>query len=438
MIGRISKGIRVASVIAGGELRASASTKPNHGVRRSVLIAAIAVFLIVILAIAFGRSRTGRIQQPVPVSQEDATGTTTSPLAKLASGPETYAISQRASVLPRIVQATIDPPDVHIGNTQKLTLVVQDPAAITSVEAQIETDHGTKVLPLKLVGPVAEADLAPAPWIVDSSDHLVVNYGGGSSPLAAPANIAYAADAPQLRYEATWIVADTHDTKYHTTFVVKDAAGRKNSITLAWSDACGIPNGGDWNLATNGNCTIAETDGVDNGTATIAAYTLTIQSGVTFAWNPGFSVIIGNGGAIAIGAGAQLKKTYLWMIDNDNDGYPSGVQYAQASPPAPGPNPNGNVARRYTFSNPADCDDTNSHVYQLKDVIRDADHDRYGTGIRAPECVGDVVADGCPDENGNFPSGQNWWYVDDTGAHSWLDYSYYLGTDSNDASCNIH
>ena len=277
--------------------------------------------------------------------------------------------------------------------------------------------------------------------IVDSSDHLVVNDGGGRSPLAAPGNIAYAADAPQLRYEASWTVADTHDTKYHTTFVVRDAAGRKNSITLAWSDACGIPNGGDWNLSTFGNCTIAtgETDGVDNGTATIAAYTLTIQSGATFAWNPGHSIVISNGGAIAIASGAQLKKTYLWMINNDNDGYPGATVYAQSTAPPPGSNPNGNVARRYTFSNPADCDDTNYRVYQYVDVIQDADHDRYGVGtFHAPECVGAVVADGCPDPNGNIPVGQNWWYVDSTGADSWLDYSHYLGPDSNDANCNIH
>jgi len=273
----------------------------------------------------------------------------------LPSGAQTYRISQDGHKLPRIVEASIDPLDVHVGETQTLAVVIEDAESVM-VEARITTDHATKVLPLAVAGPVTERDLSPEEWAIDGAQHLVARQR--AAPAIPTNRIAYAADAGHMRYEARWIVRDTHDAKYHTTFLAKDGTGHENSITLAWSDACGIPNGGDWNLQSNGNCTLSSSDGVDNGNAIIATYTLTLNSGVTFAWNPGKSIAVSSGGAIAIGSGAQMKQTYLWKQDADGDAHPAASQLAQDTSPGAG------WARRNTYGTAGDdCNDSNIDVF---------------------------------------------------------------------------
>jgi len=96
-----------------------------------------------------------------------------------------------------------------------------------------------------------------------------------------------------------------------------------------------VPMSGDYTVSSS--CTFANpVDGVDEGGITInAGVTLTINAGQTIVWSPGHSIVIN--GAIAIADGAQLKQTYLWLIDADDDGYPdSMLQYAQDTPPANG------------------------------------------------------------------------------------------------------
>lgn len=372
----------MASAIAGGEFCVSASAQIQSRVptrfRASIIVASLAA----VLAVGFFAFRTAKNTSPVE-SRDAATGsfaaaTTSASKFTLPSGPDTYRISQRSTVSPRIIQATIDPPDVHVGNKQTLTVVVQGDTSISFVEAQIETDHGTKTVLLGLVGPVADADLAPERWIVDGSNHLVLN--DHQSPSAASlASVANAADAPNLKYQGGWTVEDTHNTKYHTKFIVRDAAGRENSITLAWSDACGVPAGGNWSLSSNGNCTISSVDGVDGGNATIdGGATLTLNS--TFAYNPGQSISV-TSGAIAIGSGGALQQTYLWVHDTDGDGYPGPTQLAQDTNP-------GGWQRRYV-GNPFDCDDSNASVYQNIVGGTDADQDGYiAAGAVSTACVG--------------------------------------------------
>lgn len=293
---------------------------------------------------------------------------------------DTYQIVQDSKTLPKIIQATIDPPDVHVGDKQKLSIIIQDDARITSVEAIIETDNGTTTLPLLLVGEATSREIIPPKFAV-GEDHVLLALGGFNSksefPLAklqAPritladlnplrwlqeksSSPAYAALGPKLKYENSWTVGDTHDAKYHTTFVVKDDAGRQNSITLAWSDACSIPNNSvaGWNLGSYGNCVISSVDGVDNGGATIATYTLTLNS--TFAFNSGQTITVTNG-TIAIGASGQILKTNLWKQDADSDTYPNSTQVAQDATPV-----GTRWFRRYTYgTNADDCNDSNSSV----------------------------------------------------------------------------
>jgi hypothetical protein len=274
----------------------------------------------------------------------------------LPQGKQTYHIVQAKDAWPKITQATIDPVDVHVGDTQTLSVVVvEDPDAIESVTALIETDKGTKTLTLSK----------------------------GESHAAGPPGF----------YSGEWVVQDTHNTKYHTTFVAKDAKGRESSVTLAWSDACGIPKGGDWNLATdnNGSCTISSTDGVDNGNATVQTHTLTLNA--PFAFNPGKSVNVVSG-AIAIGSGGELKQTYLWQTDQDADSYPlNGTQYAQDSAPS-------NGRRRNLISETGlDCNDTDGSVYQNLTGYTDSDVDGYGVGTGSQVCSGSSLPAGYADNN---------------------------------------
>ncbi len=99
---------------------------------------------------------------------------------------------------------------------------------------------------------------------------------------------------------------------------------------VALADVCAdVPKGGAVNYVidettapTNNSCTFDGTvNGVDGVGITIdEGYSLTINSGQTIAWSPNKSVIVN--GSIAITTGGQLKQTYLWMKDADDDGYP--------------------------------------------------------------------------------------------------------------------
>ncbi|MCL4406097.1 MAG: hypothetical protein M1586_02135 [Patescibacteria group bacterium] len=249
----------------------------------------------------------------------------------LPSGRQVYRISQAAETWPKFIQATLDPVDVHVGDTQFLSVIVEDEAAIVSVEAKIETDNGELTLPLTYSEP-AKVLLVPL----------------GKIALAEES-------AKTSLYEGSWKVKDTHDITYHTTFVAKDVLGRESSITLAWSDACGIPFGG--NVTLSSNCTISAVDGVDNGSLTITAGT-TLTLNAEFVFNSGKTITINNGGAIAFGAGGVLRKTNLWMIDADSDNYPNSTnQIASDTAPA-------NGRRRYLLNATGiDCNDANISIY---------------------------------------------------------------------------
>jgi hypothetical protein len=282
-------------------------------------VAVLAAAAAIAWSLLYGRlnSRTA-----APVGESAAAPAAQSPARfSLPHGSQTYQIVEAAGVWPKILQATINPPDVHVGDVQKLEVVVQDSSPIVSVVAKTQLDHGAKEIPLNLLGPASAAELPPVKYAVDGKGRVIALDEPQPIGLAASdgaVQSAVAAEPPTYTYAGEWTVGDTHDTFYRTAFIVKDAAGRQNSVTIAWSDACGIPPGGNWTMSTN--CTISSTDGVDNGNATLSAGTLTLNA--TFAWNPGQSVTL-SGGSIAIGSGGQLLKTYLWVKDADADGSPS-------------------------------------------------------------------------------------------------------------------
>lgn len=247
----------------------------------------------------------------------------------LPQGDYKFQVSSNSAGGPVFLEGEINPPDVHVGDTQVLRVVVQSPAGIKSVIAYIETDNGEEVLPLIKTGTVAFKDMLPEKYVVAANGNLKILTKKEIAKLHKQKiamekdgliNPAQAQSGVKESWEASWVVYDTHNTTYHTTFVAEDNAGQTNSLTIAWSDLCGIPLSGDWNIYLNGHCTISvgQVDGVDNGTVTIEDYNLTVIG--TFAFNPGEEIKMINDGKITMSSGV-IKKTKLWVCDPDGDGY---------------------------------------------------------------------------------------------------------------------
>ncbi len=322
------------------------SPKRNLWINRGVL----GVAVIAAVATLYGGSLYSHLRDQNKEVVQVPTGK-----FSLPAGSETYRIVQAEEIWPKILEATIDPPDVHVGDVQKLTVVIQGPDEIASVEARTQLDHEFKVIPLKFTGEIAAGDLQPNSYYVNKNGKLAVvgRFSHGLRATGYGLSAASAAEYPKLKYEAEWTVHDTHDEKYNMAFVVKDVKDRENSVTLAWSDACAIPVSGAWNLGTFGNCTIASADGVEAGNVTIATWTLTLNA--SFAWNPGNSITVSSG-SIAIGSGGSLVESYVWSEDTDSDNYASstGMQVSATDPGV-------SWSRRSSF-NGYDCYDSNAQA----------------------------------------------------------------------------
>jgi hypothetical protein len=241
----------------------------------------------------------------------------------LPHASETYQVMQSADAMPKIVQATIDPLGVHVGDTQHLSIILNDPDSIVSVEAQIQTDHGTTTLPLKLVGPAQVSEILPQKYYVDSQNRLALMSDRANVAKSGNQNVALAATGGDVKYTGSWLVHDTHDTFYKTIFVAKDSAGHTSSVVLAWSDACGIATTGG-NVTLSAVCAESSLDGVEGGNLIMATSgTMTISS-TTFVINPGYSIRF-FGGVISIGTTAQIvTNKYICTLDADGDSYWTG------------------------------------------------------------------------------------------------------------------
>jgi hypothetical protein len=232
-------------------------------------------------------------------------GSTTSPkMAPIPHGLQTYQIMQAATVMPKIVQATVNPVDVHVGDTQTLTVIVSDPNPVTSVVATVRTDNGTTTVPLSLVGPAALNDVFPQTYFVNAQNQLALV---SSNKTAGVGNIAQAAQGDE-KYSATWKVVDTHVARYSTVFTATDAKGNVNSARLYWTDAlCSWDGNNNNNGVTSSigsvfgsdGCSFAnnETDGVENGN-------LLIDAPVTLAH--GSSLVINSGNTLSFSGSGNL------------------------------------------------------------------------------------------------------------------------------------
>ena len=303
----------------------------------------------------------------------------------IPSGSQRYFFRSNPSS-PQILEAIIDPLDVHVGDTQTMTVKARDTAyPINSIIATVETDTGERTYQLSLID------------------------GTSSSGT----------------WQASWTVVDTHSRTYHTTFTAENSNGESSSVTLTWDDPCAPPPGGAWTL--DDNCGITGTHGVSNGSVTIADYTMTINDGAVFVWNPDESISIITG-SIAIAEGGQLKQSYLWMKDSDADGYPlETTMYVNDTAPEGNPDLYKQRHLMSTYSS-TDCTDTNAYVFQNVDnIVTDADQDGYTTGTSSTMCVGaTTVVDGIT------------YYKNSTGNFSFIISSESLGNDTYDGNSSTY
>lgn len=237
------------------------------------------------------------------------------PGSQVAGASESFTFSG-GSGTPVFRHADIQPRDVKVGDIQTVTAEVEDPDGITELKTETVLDHSTKI---KFMDPIEGA----------------------------------AAGCTSCKWRVTWEVNDTSTRTYHTVLTAKNSKGETNSVTLAWTDPCSPSNGGDWTL--DGNCTFSGTGGVDEGNFTGASgYTVTISAGGTFAVNKGYSFDPGKA-SIALGSGAQIVFTNLWIKDADGDGYAPSATDQSAADTAPA-----NYVNRATITGTDDCYDSNS------------------------------------------------------------------------------
>ena len=284
----------------------------------------------------------------------------------LPEGRQIFQISSAANAGPKIIQADINPLDVKVGDTQKLSLVVRGSVNIASVIARIETDKEIIELPLILEGPTPKTALLKPRYDIGANGQVVFLDEGVNRNIAAIPGVKYAEaseETQKFTYSGSWIVKDTHSAKYHTSFIAKDVDGVENSVLMAWSDPCSTFAGGNRALNT---CSFSDVDGADNGNLTInTSQTVTLLNGATLVFNSGKTLTVN--GAIAIAAGAQISQSYLWMPNQDVDSYPASLSLAAAATA-----PAGN-SRAYTLTQTVDCYDLNDNAFPGSNFWSDRD-----------------------------------------------------------------
>lgn len=306
------------------------------------------VLMAVVIAglILYGGGLVRQASSPGSPQTVNSTTTPTKPVSAavglrprpaVPSGSQTYQITQAAETWPKILQATVSPPDVHVGDTQKLSVVVQDGVAITSVRAITRTDNGTTTVDLALVGPTPASSLLPQKYFVDGNNKIAFATSGNADLVKNPqfGPTAEAAAPPTYTYAAEWTVKDTHSAKYYTTFTITDSSGKTNSFTMAWLDPCFTQAQQGTNATLTSACALSQVDGLDGGNLTLSTGgNITINSGGTFVFNQGKSITM-SGGSIAIAAsGAQMTKAFLYYVNQSGNCYaPNGTMSTDATNP---------------------------------------------------------------------------------------------------------
>jgi hypothetical protein len=186
---------------------------------------------------------------------------------ELGPGPnrEIFRILSGAERFPKFTLAIIDQRDANPGDIQKLTVLAEDPSAITEIIALTELDQNILTLPLNLV-----------------SGAEVAGY-----------------------WTNAWVIRETPEKIYRVKFVAKNQLGKTNTITFAWSDICSPPANGDW--IVNSNCSIFGEAKINQGNINLGNYTITLGPGASLTYHKGFSINL-SAGSIAIANTARIRQ----------------------------------------------------------------------------------------------------------------------------------
>ena len=253
------------------------------------------IFLVLILSLPVFFNFRSLVKKPLPKENPqllasrlpiNSSISTAKRKSAAAPGKQVYSIAQTTHS-PNFTQAVIDPEDVRLGQTQTMTVTINDEKApITEVIAEIETDKG----------------------IIKNA----LNRISGTDQNGV--------------WQGSWVVKDTHDTTYVTTFKAVNKIGEKGEARLSWTDpGCSTDTNKGTSFTTTVNCTITGVDGADGGTFTLAAGdTVTISAGATLVAGI-FTIPTSGGTLISNSTGIVDVDTtnIICMTDADTDNYSS-------------------------------------------------------------------------------------------------------------------
>lgn len=278
-----------------------------------------------------------------------------------------YDVVQAEKDWPKVLNFTIDPLKVSVGDIQKMKVIAQSPAGIKSVTANIETDNGTTTVELEKTG-VDKSAYVPrlkveGNKVVDVRSNEEVNKIVKEMESSGVVSEAVASEPERGVWEGQWEVHDTHTKDYTTKFVVVDNEERVKTVGASWLDpVCNIPISGNWSLSSNGsNCTWVDgIEGVAGGDATIDSYSLVL--GDNDSTDARFVVegvvTMGSGGSIAVESdGIVDLNSTLYINNNDSDGYPDSDKTSYIT------NDSSRTTRTGMVSWTTDCNDWTSDVY---------------------------------------------------------------------------
>lgn len=277
----------------------------------------------------------------------------------IPEGSYEFTVSSEEGSYPRFTSGTIDPLDVKVGDIQKMRVTIVSPMPLAAVVAEIETDTTNETVQLELAGqkPVTVSEARKNPYVVAENGALSL----AANEIATNLSIktAQAQALVEYTYIGQWTVRDTHTETYHTTFTVSDTTQKSDSMTLAWSDpVCVFANG-----VLQASCTVSSgVEGIDNRAMTFnSSFSVVLNGGSVFAFNPGQKITIANGGKFIFGGG-KIQQFYLCQNDSDVDGYPNGsIAYVTSTSASC----SGAYKRLYTMTTTTlDCDPYNGNVYQ--------------------------------------------------------------------------
>ncbi|MDO8435119.1 MAG: hypothetical protein Q7S89_00330, partial [bacterium] len=261
----------------------------------------------------------------------------------IPTGEYAFNVSSKPTQYPRFISGDIDPLDVKVGDTQRMTIVVVDIASPKQVWAEIEHDAGKDTVQLSLTGTkaVAREELERRPYLVDESGKLILN--DASNRISVKSVVekfiarADAAGEAAYTYEGSWVVHDTHTKTYRTTFVAESQAGRRDEYALAWSDpVCRFFSNGF--LQESCNPGSGNVEGFDGATAYLGSFSINLGANAHFVFNSGTSIDLSGGAKFGdqtnIANGATIEKGYIYYSDGDGDGYTTSVQRYYFSTPS--------------------------------------------------------------------------------------------------------